>query len=131
MTTGHENESVTVAGAKAMLQKYHTDKTEAAVNTEKNRAMAAEALLQAIYEGLTSNDVVVVSELPSTGTTNVIYRIIGQSSYSDYMYVNNDWVLLATYEGQPYVFSHLTQQQYDALTELEKNNGTYYFVEES
>jgi hypothetical protein len=34
-----------VAGAKAMMQKYHTDKMEAAVNTEKNRALAAEALL--------------------------------------------------------------------------------------
>jgi hypothetical protein len=45
MTTGHENENITVAGAKAMMQRYHTNKMEAAVNTEKNRAMAAEALL--------------------------------------------------------------------------------------
>jgi len=45
MTTGHENENITVAGAKVMMQKYHTDKMKAAVDAEKSRATAAEALL--------------------------------------------------------------------------------------
>lgn len=130
MTTGHENENITVAGAKAMMQKYHTDKMKAAVDTEKDRAMAAEALLQSLYQGLTNNEVQVVQSLPSTGTDGVIYRLIGQNSYSDNMYKNGAWITLATYEGQPIMFVHLTQAEYDALTEFEKNNGTYYFVEE-
>lgn len=77
MTTGHENEIVTVSGAKAMLQKYHTDKTKAAVDTEKNRAMAAESLLQSIYQGLTNNEIIVVQSLPATGEADTIYRVIG------------------------------------------------------
>jgi hypothetical protein len=60
MTTGHENEHITVAGGKAMMQRYHTNKMEAAVNTEKDRAMAAEALLQSIYQGITNNEIQVV-----------------------------------------------------------------------
>ena len=108
-----------------------TDTTaRASIETETARAMAAEALLQSIYQGLTNNGIEVVDELPNSGTADTVYRIIGTSSYSDYMYVNDEWVLLATYTGQPTVFVHLTQAEYDALTSLEKNNGTYYFVEE-
>lgn len=101
-----------------------------AIATETSRAQAAEQLLQQIYEGITNNDVVVVQELPSTGQANTIYRVIGSDSYSDYAYSGGQWVLLATYSGQPNVFVHLTQQEYDNLSEFEKNNGTYYFVEE-
>lgn len=130
MTTGHENEIITVSGAKTMLQRYHTNKMKTAVDAEKTRAMAAEALLQSIYQGLTNNDVQIVEELPASPVADTIYRLVGQDSYSDNMYKDGQWVTLATYEGQPTVFVHLTQAEYDALTSLEKNNGTYYFVEE-
>ena len=100
------------------------------IAAEYTRAIAAEQLLQALCQQFLNNDIVVVQTLPLSGTENVTYRVVGQNSYSDYMYFNNDWVLLATYSGQPDTFVHLTQQQYDALTEFEKNNGTYYFVEE-
>lgn len=47
------------------------------ITAEYDRASEAEALLQSIYEGLTNNDVVIVSELPSTGVANTVYRLIG------------------------------------------------------
>lgn len=83
-----------------------------------------------MYQGLTNNEIIVVQSLPATGEVNVIYRVIRQDSYSDHMYKNSAWITLATYDGQPATFVHLTQAEYDALTEFEKNNGTYYFVEE-
>lgn len=100
------------------------------ITAEQNRASEAEALLQSIYEGLTNNDVVIVSELPQEGVANTVYKLIGQDSYSDNVYSDGQWVTLATYEGQPNIFVHLTQAEYDALSQFEKNNGTYYFVEE-
>lgn len=100
------------------------------ITAEYNRALAAEALLQSIYQGFTNRDVYVVSELPQEGVANTVYRLVGQSTYSDNMYSNGQWITLATYEGQPEKFMHLTQAEYDALPQFEKNNGTYYFVEE-
>ena len=66
---------------------------------EIDRAEAAEGALQALYQALTQSDVVAVTELPASGTANTIYRVPDENyeSYSDYMYYDNDWVLMATY----------------------------------
>ena len=40
---------------------------------------------------------VIVGTLPASGEPNKIYRVPGESSYSDYAWVGSDWVLLATH----------------------------------
>ena len=57
------------------------------------------AELQAIYAGLTENDIEVVTNLPASGVANTIYRLAGVSDYSDYMWDGTQWVLLATYNN--------------------------------
>ena len=71
-----------------------------AITDETSRATEAEDLLREIYESLVQSDLV-VGPLPVTGVERTIYRVanISGSSYSDYMYYNNDWVLLATYNN--------------------------------
>lgn len=69
------------------------------LSDEVDRATAAEGALQALYQALTQSDIVVVTELPATGTANTIYRVPDSNfeSYSDYMYYNNNWMHMATY----------------------------------
>lgn len=66
--------------------------------TEVNRATAAEQLLQEQYNALTQSDII-VGALPASGVANMIYRVPGESSYSDYMWNGSTWVLMATYNN--------------------------------
>jgi len=73
------------------------------------------------------NDVI-IGALPSTGVANKIYRVPGTNSYADYAWDGTQFVKLAEFEGS--IFVQLTEAQYDALSDTEKNNGTWYFIEE-
>lgn len=58
--------------------------------------------LQEMYESLSQSAIEVVDTLPSTGKANKIYRLVGTTSYSDYMYNTDDLntpILMATYNN--------------------------------
>lgn len=55
--------------------------------------------LQQAYAALTQSDVEVVASLPASGQPNTIYRVVGVSDYSDYMWDGTTWVLMATYNN--------------------------------
>lgn len=78
--------------------------------------------------GLTNG--VIVGPLPTTGQVNKVYRVPGTTSFTDYAWdaTNNTWVKLAEYTSS--VFVQLTESEYEALSDAEKNNGTWYFIEE-
>lgn len=69
-----------------------------AVNIEKTRAEAAEQLLQEQYDALTQSDII-VGDLPESGTKNLIYRVPGTNSYSDYMWNGTQFVKMAEYDN--------------------------------
>ena len=71
---------------------------ESAISAEVLRSQAAEALLQSQYNALTQSDII-VGALPSSGVANMIYRVPGTSSYSDYMWYGGAFVLMATYNN--------------------------------
>ena len=56
------------------------------------------AKLQEAYVALTQSDVV-IGPLPAAGSANVIYRVPGTSSYSDYMWDSTQFVPMATYDN--------------------------------
>ena len=68
------------------------------INIEKTRAETAEQLLQEQYNALTQSDIV-VGTLPESGTKNLIYRVPGTSSYSDYMWDGTKFVKMAEYDN--------------------------------
>jgi len=74
------------------------------ISTEANTRSTVDEQLRILYENLTQSDIV-VGPRPSSGQlTNVIYREPDQShtppqNYSDYMWYNNEWVLMATYDN--------------------------------
>lgn len=70
----------------------------AAVNIEKTRAQAAEQLLQEQYDALTQSDIV-IGAIPESGTKNIIYRVPGTNSYSDYMWDGTQFVKMAEYNN--------------------------------
>ena len=69
-----------------------------AVSAEALRAQAAEQLLQEQYDALTQSDIV-VGALPASGTKNLIYRVPGTNSYSDYMWNGTQFVKMAEYDN--------------------------------
>lgn len=82
-------------------------------------------------DGLVSgiNNNVIIGELPTTGQLqNRIYRVPGTNSYTDWAWDGSDWVKLAEFSGS--IFMQITEAEYDALSDSEKNNGTWYFIEE-
>lgn len=74
--------------------------------------------------------VIYVAELPESGVANKVYRVPGVDSYSDWGWddTEQEFVLLAEYTGD--VFVQITEAAYDALSDEEKNNGVWYFIEE-
>lgn len=60
-----------------------------------------EDLIQDLYAALTQSDIVPVPSLPASPDTRTVYRVSGTDTYSDYMYYDGDWILLAEYNGQP------------------------------
>ena len=69
-----------------------------AVSVEASRAQAAEELLQEQYNALTQSDIV-IGTLPASGTKNLIYRVPGTNSYSDYMWNGTQFVKMAEYDN--------------------------------
>lgn len=72
-----------------------------AVNIEKTRAENAEELLRRAYEGITRSNPEIVADHTqvSEPEENTIYREFGESSYSDWMYYNDQWYKMATYDN--------------------------------
>lgn len=55
------------------------------------------AMLQAAYQALQAQTVPVIGALPASGQDNVIYRVPGVASYSEYMWDGTQFVLMATF----------------------------------
>lgn len=73
-----------------------------AVSTEVTRAQAAETAILNLYQSLSQSAIEVVDTLPPTGEANKIYRLVGTTNYSDYMYNTDDLttpILMATYNN--------------------------------
>lgn len=76
--------------------------TKAVVDDNGNVLDNTISNLQALYNGLTQNDVVIVPEGSwplSNLQQNTIYRVAGSTSYSDYIYNGTTAVLMATYDN--------------------------------
>lgn len=94
-------------------------------------------------------DVQVVQELPATGDAHTLYFVPSadpqtQNIYDEYLYTNNEWeqvgstaVDLSDYYTKTQVDTllddkaeivEITQAEYDALSEEEKNNGKIYSI---
>ena len=69
-----------------------------AISAETTRAQAAEQLLQEQYNSLTQSDII-IGALPASGTKNLIYRVPGTTSYSDYMWNGSSWIKMAEYNN--------------------------------
>ena len=69
-----------------------------AIAVETNRAETAEQLLQEQYTALTQS-ALVIGTLPASGQTSTIYRVPGESSYSDYMWNGSSFVKMAEYDN--------------------------------
>ena len=60
-------------------------------------ADALEALRQT-YEGLSRTDIIIQDTAPTTGDEGVIYRVTGETTYTDYMFYNGQRYTMATYD---------------------------------
>lgn len=70
------------------------------ITEERNRALIAESALSNGIEGLTQSNIVILSSQPTgTGQPNTIYRVAGESSYTDYAWNGNAYIPLATYNN--------------------------------
>lgn len=72
------------------------------LNDNFNRVALGIDTLQSAYQSLSQSAPEVVDTLPQTGEPNKIYRLVGTTSYSDYMYNADDLntpILMATYNN--------------------------------
>lgn len=72
------------------------------LNDNFNKVALGIDTLQKMYESLYQSAIEVVDTLPTTGKANKIYRLVGTTSYSDYMYNTDDLntpILMATYNN--------------------------------
>lgn len=70
------------------------------ITEELNRAQAAETAIINGYEGQVRSNVVILQSIPTgTGQPNTIYRVTGESSYTDYAWDGSNYVVLATYNN--------------------------------
>lgn len=74
--------------------------------------------LQELYSGLTESNII-IGTLPETGVVNTIYRVPETNQYSDYMWYNNEFVLMATYSNG------LDNSPTEDSTNLVKSGGVY------
>ena len=109
--TASSTNPVTSGGVKSALDLKADASALATANTNI-------AELQAAYEGLTQSDIV-VGALPASGVANIIYRVPGTSSYSDYMWDGTQFVLLATYDNA------IDNVPTDNSNNLVKSGGVY------
>lgn len=82
------NLETTVGEGGSIDERIATVKNEIVGNASENYNTLEK--LEALYLSLTQSDIEVVSELPETGEAHKIYRLIGESSYADYMYNVDD-----------------------------------------
>ena len=83
-------------------------------------------------------DIVVVDELPSVGEKDIIYllrdpdAIDGENNlYTEYIYINGTYETLGSQKIDLSEYAKtiiLTYDEYNQLTESEKNNGTQYYI---
>ena len=72
------------------------------LNDNFNKVALGIDTLQSAYQSLSQSAIEVVDTLPPTGEANKIYRLVGTTSYSDYMYNTDDLttpILMATYNN--------------------------------
>lgn len=72
------------------------------LNDNFNKVALGIDTLQSAYQSLSQSAPEVVETLPQTGEANKIYRLVGTTSYSDYMYNADDLntpILMATYNN--------------------------------
>ena len=72
------------------------------LNSNFNKISQETESLKSTYKALTQSAVLVVSTLPAEGKAYTIYRVVGTSSYTDYMYNPDDLntpILMATYNN--------------------------------
>ena len=60
-------------------------------------ANALEALRQT-YENLSRTNIIIQDTIPTTGDEGVIYRVTGETTYTDYMFYNDQRYTMATYD---------------------------------
>ena len=97
------------------------------LNSNFNKISQETESLKSTYKALTQSAVLVVSTLPAEGKAYTIYRVVGISSYSDYMYNPDDLstpILMATYNNaidtEPTADSHNLVESngvFDAINE--------------
>ena len=73
--------------------------------------------------------------LPTSGNLNNVYRISNwngieydPSAFSEYAWNGKRWILLSVKNNS--LVQVITQEQYDELSNEQKNSGTWYFIEE-
>lgn len=72
------------------------------LNDNFNKVALGIDTLQSAYQRLSQSAIEAVDTLPQTGEANKIYRLVGTTSYSDYMYNTDDLttpILMATYNN--------------------------------
>lgn len=112
----YNNNGETLDAILSLINSLKADKSNTYTKTEVNNLII----------GIGNS--VILGELPETGVENRIYRVPGTGSYSDWAWNGEEFVKLAEYTGN--VFVQISESAYDALSDEEKNDGTWYFVEE-
>lgn len=97
------------------------------LNSNFNKINQETESLKSTYKALTQSAVLVVSTLPAEGEPYTIYRVVGISSYADYMYNLDDLstpILMATYNNA------IDDVPTPGSDNLVKSSGVYDAVEE-
>ena len=69
------------------------------LNNEIRRAQVAESELRTLYNNLQQSQPIPVTQLPATGEAGKIYRLAGNTSYTDYMWNGTEFIQMATYDN--------------------------------
>lgn len=72
---------------------------DAAIQAETDRATTAEENLRTLYNNLQQSQPIPVTALPDTGELGKIYRLIGTTSYADYMWDGTQFLKMAQYDN--------------------------------
>lgn len=100
--TASSTNPVTSDGVKTALDAKADNSALATTNTNVAANATAITNLQAAYAALTQSDIVVVESADwpvSSASQNIIYRVTGTTSYSDYMWDGSQFVEMATYNN--------------------------------
>ena len=98
------------------------------LNDNFNKVALGIDTLQSAYESLSQRPPKVVDTLPQTGEANKIYRLVGTTSYSDYMYNADDLntpILMATYDNA------IEDEPTEGSNNLVKSGGVYKSIHDN